>query len=68
MDAPFTYVVKFWVDPKGADAIMHWLDCKHTADVVAQPGFRWVRRVRFITSAFRLHPGIRGGKRGSRSR
>ena len=46
MDAPFVYVVKFWVDPKGADTILHWLDSKHTAEVVAQPGFRSVRRVR----------------------
>ena len=51
MDAPFTYVVRFWVDPKGTDTVMHWLDSKHTAEVVAQPGFRWVRRVRFEENA-----------------
>jgi hypothetical protein len=46
MDSPFAYVVKFWVSPDGADQILHWLDGKHTAEVVAQPGFQSVRRVR----------------------
>ena len=39
MDAPFVYVVKFWISPQGAAQILHWLDSKHTAEVVAQPGF-----------------------------
>jgi hypothetical protein len=46
MEAPFAYVVKFWVSPEGAQTILHWLDSKHTAEVVAQPGFKSVRRVR----------------------
>jgi heme-degrading monooxygenase HmoA len=46
MDAPFAYVVKFWVSPEGTQTILHWLDSKHTAEVVAQPGFKSVRRVR----------------------
>jgi hypothetical protein len=51
MDAPFVYVVKFWVHPDGAGAIMHWLDSKHSAEVVAQPGFRWLRRVKLDEKA-----------------
>jgi Domain of unknown function (DUF4286) len=51
MDAPFVYVVKFWVHPDGAPAIIHWLDKKHSAEVVAQPGFRWLRRVKFDEKA-----------------
>ena len=47
MDAPFVYVVRFWLHPDGAAAILHWLDSKHMAEVVAQPGFRSLRRVRF---------------------
>ena len=47
MDAPFVYVVQFWLHPDGAAAILHWLDSKHMAEVVAQPGFRSLRRVRF---------------------
>jgi hypothetical protein len=46
MDSPFVYAVKFWISPEGADQILHWLDSKHTAEVVAQPGFQSVRRVR----------------------
>jgi hypothetical protein len=45
MDASFAYVVKFWVSPEGSTTIMDWLDNKHTAEVVAQPGFRSVRRL-----------------------
>ena len=51
MDAPFVYVVKFWVHPDGAAAIMHWLDSKHSAEVVAQPGFRWLRRIKLDEKA-----------------
>ena len=51
MDAPFVYVVKFWVHPNGAAAILHWLDSKHSAEVVAQPGFCWLRRVKLDEKA-----------------
>src|SRR5262245_40806715 len=46
MDAPFLYLVRFWVNPEGAKAVLHWLDGGHMRDVVGQPGFLWVRRVR----------------------
>ncbi len=46
MDAPFVYVVRFWLHPDGAATILHWLDSKHMAEVVAQPGFRSLRRGR----------------------
>ena len=51
MDAPYLYVVKFWVHPDGAAPILHWLDATHMADVTAQPGFRWSRRVRLDQDA-----------------
>ena len=51
MDAPYLYVVKFWVHPDGAAAILRWLDDKHMAEVTAQPGFRWSRRVRLAQDA-----------------
>ena len=51
MDAPYLYVVKFWVHPDGAAAILRWLDDKHMAEVTAQPGFRWSRRVRLDQDA-----------------
>jgi hypothetical protein len=51
MDAPYFYVVKFWISPQGAPEILHWLDSKHSADVVAQPGFAFVRRVKLEETA-----------------
>jgi hypothetical protein len=51
MDAPFVYVVKFWVHPDGAGAVLHWLDSKHMAEVTAQPGFLSLRRVRLDQDA-----------------
>jgi hypothetical protein len=51
MDAPYLYVVKFWVHPDGAATILRWLDDKHMAEVTAQPGFRWSRRVRLDQDA-----------------
>jgi hypothetical protein len=46
MDAPFLYLVRFWVDPKGLDQVMHWLESRHMAEVIAQDGFLWVQRLR----------------------
>ena len=46
MDAPVIYVVRFWVDPEGSDQVFAWLDGGHCAQVVSQPGFRFVQRVR----------------------
>src|SRR5262245_49944549 len=51
MDAPFLYLVRFWVNPEGAKAVLHWLDGGHMRDVVGQPGFLWVRRVRLDQNA-----------------
>lgn len=51
MDAPYFYVVKFWVSPEGAATVLHWLDSKHMAEVTEQPGFRWSRRVRLDQDA-----------------
>jgi len=51
MVAPFLYIVKFWVSPQGEQALLHWLDSKHMADVTAQPGFQWSRRVRLDQDA-----------------
>ena len=51
MDAPFVYIVKFWIHPDGAATILRWLEDKHMAEVTAQPGFRWSRRVRLDQDA-----------------
>src|SRR5262245_33211127 len=57
MDAPFVYLVRFWVNPAGAAAVLRWLDGGHMRDVVAQPGFLWVRRVRLEQNSPEGWPG-----------
>ena len=46
MDAPYFYLVKFWVHPESSKAVLEWLDSGHMADMVALPGFLFVRRVK----------------------
>lgn len=46
MDAPVLYIVRFWAAPEGHDRLFAWLDGGHNAEVVAQPGFRFVKRVK----------------------
>ena len=46
MDAPVMYVVRFWVAPEGRQEVFAWLDGGHNAEVVAQPGFRFVKRLK----------------------
>jgi hypothetical protein len=40
------YVSRFWVDPKGVEEVFAWLDGGHVAEVVAQPGFRFAKRLK----------------------
>jgi hypothetical protein len=45
-DAKFFLVVRFWVAPGGEQPVMRWLEGGHMAEVVRQPGFLWVKRLR----------------------
>jgi hypothetical protein len=45
MDADFLHIVRFWASPDGATDVLRWLDSHHMADVVAELGFRCMRRV-----------------------
>jgi hypothetical protein len=45
------YCVRFWVSPAGRDALLHWLDSTHMQDVVSQPGFRWMKRLKLAEDA-----------------
>ena len=45
-EAPLLYFVKAWVRPDGGERWLRWLETKHMAEVVAEPGFLWARRVR----------------------
>ena len=46
MDAPVLYVVRFWVAPAGRQQVFAWLDGGHLTEVVGQPGFRFVKRLK----------------------
>lgn len=46
MDAPVLYVVKLWVSPDGGDRYLEWLEAKHMAEVIREPGFRWAQKCR----------------------
>jgi antibiotic biosynthesis monooxygenase (ABM) superfamily enzyme len=44
MDAPVLYMVRAWVSPSGGERYLEWLERKHMAEVIRQPGFLWARR------------------------
>ncbi|HJQ83134.1 MAG TPA: DUF4286 family protein [Candidatus Binatia bacterium] len=46
MDAPVLYFVKAWVSPDGGERWLRWLEKKHMAEVLREPGFLWARRCR----------------------
>jgi antibiotic biosynthesis monooxygenase (ABM) superfamily enzyme len=46
MDAPYLYVVQFWVRPDAEAKLVAWLREKHLQEVADQPGFRWARMVK----------------------
>ena len=46
MDAPVLYFVKAWVSPDGGERWLRWLEDKHMAEVLREPGFLWARRCR----------------------
>ena len=45
-EAKFFLVVRFWIAPGGAEQVMHWLEGGHVAEVMRQPGFLWMRRLK----------------------
>jgi hypothetical protein len=42
----FFLVVRFWVAPQAEAQVLAWLEGGHVAEVLAQPGFRWCRRLK----------------------
>lgn len=46
MDAPILYMVKAWVAPVGGERYLQFLEHKHMAEVIREPGFLWAKRVR----------------------
>jgi hypothetical protein len=45
-EARFFLVVRFWIAPGGAEQVMRWIEGGHIAEVLRQPGFLWVRRIK----------------------
>ena len=45
-EARFFLVVRFWVAPGGEAQVMTWIESGHIAEVMRQPGFLWVKRVK----------------------
>jgi antibiotic biosynthesis monooxygenase (ABM) superfamily enzyme len=40
------YMVRAWVAPDGGEGYLRWLEEKHMAEVIKEPGFLWARRCR----------------------
>lgn len=45
-EARFFLVVRFWIAPGGQEQVMRWIEGGHISEVMRQPGFLWVRRLR----------------------
>ena len=45
-EASFFLVVRFWIAPGGEAQVMKWLEGGHVAEVMRQPGFLWMRRLK----------------------
>src|SRR3989442_12304637 len=46
MHAPVLYMVKVWLSPDGGERYLRWLEEKHMAEVIREPGFLWAQRCR----------------------
>lgn len=45
-NAPLIYCVKSWMNPKGGDSYINWLETRHMAEICAQPGILWGHKVK----------------------
>lgn len=43
--APVLYFVQSWVRPDGGERYLRWLEDRHMAAVLREPGMLWARRV-----------------------
>lgn len=50
-EAGYFLVVRFWVAPEAEAEALGWLDGGHMAEVAAQPGFLWCKRLRLDDDA-----------------
>ena len=45
-EAKFFLVVRFWIAPGGQEQVMRWVEGGHVAEVMRQPGFIWMKRLK----------------------
>jgi len=45
-EANFFLVVRFWIAPGGQEQVMRWLEGGHINEVLHQPGFLWMKRLK----------------------
>ena len=46
MTAAVLYMVRAWVSPQGGERYLRWLEDRHMAEVIKEPGFLWARKCR----------------------
>jgi len=46
VNAPVLYLVRAWVSADGGERYVQWLEQKHMAEVIREPGFLWARKCR----------------------
>ena len=44
-EAPVMYLTRYWLSPDGGKTFLKWLEEIHIADVLAQPGVLWARKI-----------------------
>ncbi len=44
-DVTMLYMVRSWVDPDHGAPYLQWLESKHMAEVVAEPGIEWAWKI-----------------------
>jgi len=45
-EARYFLIVRFWIAPGGEAQVMRWLEGGHLSEVLRQPGFLWVKRLK----------------------
>ena len=57
-DARYFLMVKFTVETPHEPEVLRWLDGGHAAEVAAQPGFLWCKRLKLDQGGFVMLYGI----------
>jgi len=57
-EAKYFLVVRFTIEPQAEAQVLRWLDGGHAAEVAAQPGFLWCKRIKGENHAYVMLYGI----------